>query len=62
MNLGGSRHRWNRELIKVKVEDDDLRKVMKEMKEIQESIGAINVNISENRKQRKMIPTSRANV
>ena len=57
-----SRPRRNRELIKVKVEDDDSRKVMKEMKEIRESIAELNVHLSENRKPRKMIPTSRANV
>ena len=59
---GAARPRRNRELIKVKVEDDDSRKVMKEMKEIRESIAELNVHLSENRKQRKMIPTSRANV
>lgn len=49
-----------RELIKVKVEEEeDSRKIMKN---IQDTLAAIQVNLAETRKPRKMVPTSRANV
>ena len=48
-----------KELIKVKVEEDDSQKMMKN---IQETLAAIHVNLAENRKPRKIVPTSRANV
>jgi hypothetical protein len=46
-------------LVKVKVEDTDSRKMMKS---IQQSLEAIKVNLAENRKPRRIVPTSRANV
>ena len=46
-------------MIKVKVENDKLKKFMKS---IQESLKVIKVNQAENRKPRRIIPTSRANM
>jgi hypothetical protein len=56
---GSGRERKGKELIKVKVEEDESRKLMKN---IQETLAAIQVNLAENRKPRKIVPTSRANV
>jgi hypothetical protein len=46
-------------VVKVKTEDPDSRKMMRS---IQESLEAIKVNLAENRKPRRIVPTSRANV
>ena len=46
-------------VVKVKIEKDDSKKVMQS---IQETLEAIKVNLTENRKPRKIVPTSRANV
>ena len=46
-------------VVKVKIEKDDSKKMMKS---IQESLEAIKVNLTENRKPRKIVVTSRANV
>ena len=46
-------------VVKVKIEKDDSKKMMKS---IQESLEAIKVNLTENWKPRKIVPTSRANV
>ena len=65
----GSKH-WNRgqshfrdrigkSVVKVKIEKDDSKKMMKNM---QESLEAIKVNLTENQKPRKIVPTNRANV
>jgi len=48
-----------RTIVKVKTEDSDSKKVMKS---IQESLEAIKVNLVENRKPRRIVPTSRSNV
>ena len=56
---GNGKDRKGKELIKVKDEADDL---MKMMKNIQDTIAAIHVNLAETRKPRRTIPTSRANV
>jgi hypothetical protein len=56
-----SKRRGQREktVVRVKTEDPDSKKVMKS---IQESLEAIKVNLAENRKPRRMVPTSRSNV
>src|SRR5450759_3815468 len=46
-------------VVKVKIEKDDSKKVMQN---IQETLEAIKVNLTENRKPRKSVPTSRANI
>jgi hypothetical protein len=46
-------------IVKVKTEDADSRKMMKS---IQQSLEAIKVNLAENRKPRRIVPTSRTNV
>jgi len=46
-------------MVKVKTEDADSKKMMKS---IQESLEAIKVNLAENRKPRRVVPTSRTNV
>ena len=46
-------------VVKVKTEDADSKKMMKN---IQESLEAIKVNLAENRKPRRVVPTSRSNV
>lgn len=46
-------------VVKVKKEEEESKKVLKG---IQESLEAIRVNLAENRKPRKLVPTSRANV
>jgi len=56
---GNGKDQKGKELVRVKVEEDESRKVMKS---IQETLAAINVNLAESRKPRKVIPTSRANV
>ena len=58
-NRGNEKGRRSTALVKVKVEEDESRKVMKS---IQETLAAIQVNLAENRKSRKLVPTSRANV
>ena len=58
----GKRSNWNRkgkEIWKVKIEDDDQKQFMKS---IQESLEAIKVNLADNRKPRRIVPTSRTNV
>ena len=54
-----NRNRKGKEIRKVKVEDDDQKQIMKS---IQESLEAIKVNLADNRKPRRIVPTSRANV
>ena len=49
-----------REFIKVKVEGEKNSRRM--MKNIQETLAAIQVNLAESRKPKKIVPTSRANV
>ena len=56
---GNGKDRKGKELIKVKVEADDSLKMMKN---IQDTLAAIQVNLVENRKPRRIVPTSRANV
>ena len=51
--------RKGKSVVKFKIEKDDSKKMMKN---IQESLEAIKVNMMENRKPRKIVPTSRANV
>jgi hypothetical protein len=46
-------------IVKVKAEDADSKKMMKS---IQQSLEAIKVNLAENRKPRRIVPTSRTNV
>ena len=53
------RDRKGKELRKVKIEDDDQKRFMKS---IQESLEAIKVNLADNRKPRRIVPTSRTNV
>lgn len=53
------REKADKRTVKVKVEDDDSKKMMKS---IQESLEAIKVNLADNRKPRRIIPTTRANV
>ena len=55
-----SNRNWKgKEIRKVKVEDDNQKQIMKS---IQESLEAIKVNLADNRKPRRIVPTSRANV
>ena len=54
-----SRNRKGKEIRKVKIEVDDQKRFMKN---IQESLEAIKVNLMDNRKPRRIVPTSRANV
>ena len=55
-----SNRNWKgKEIRKVKIEDDDQKRFMKS---IQESLEAIKVNLTDNRKPRRMVPTSRTNV
>ena len=54
-----TRNRKGKEIRKVKVEDDDQKQIMKS---IQESLEAIKVNLADNRKPRRIVPTNRANV
>ena len=56
---GNGKDRKGKELIKVKVEADDSVKMFKN---IQDTLAAIQVNLAENRKPRRTIPTSRANI
>jgi Zinc knuckle len=51
--------RASRKPVKVKVEEDDSKKLMKT---IQESLEAIKVNLADNRRPRRMVPTTRTNV
>ena len=53
-----NQNRKGKEIRKVKMEDDDQKQ---KMKSIQESLEAIKVNLVDNRKPRKIVPTSRAN-
>ena len=53
------RDRKGKELRKVKIEDDDQKRFMKS---IQESLEAIKVNLADNQKPRRIVPTSRTNV
>jgi hypothetical protein len=46
-------------VVKVKVEKDDQKKMFKDL---HETLEAIKVNLADNRKPRKTVPTSRANV
>ena len=48
-----------KESVKVKIEDDEQKAVMKN---IVEALEAIKVNLAKNRKPRQIVPTSRANV
>ena len=54
-----NRNRKGKELRKVKIEDDDQKRFMKS---IQESLEAIKVNLADNRKPRRIVPTSRTKV
>ena len=54
-----TRNRKCKETQKIKVEDDDQKQIMKN---IQESLEAIKVNLADNRKPRWMVPTSQSNV
>jgi hypothetical protein len=56
---GNGKDRNGKKIVKVKVEEDDSRKMMKN---IQDTLAAIQVNLAENRKPIKTVPTSRANV
>ena len=53
------KERTGKKIVKVKMEDDDSKKFMKS---IQESLEAIKVNLADNRKPRRIVPTTRANV
>ena len=63
----GKRGSWNRnqkdkkgkEPVKVKLEDNDHKAFMKN---IADALEAIKVNLADNRKPRRIVPTSRANV
>ena len=46
-------------MVKVKEEEDDLKRITKS---IQEALEVIKVNLADNRKPRRTVPTSRANV
>ena len=48
-----------KDIRKVKIEDDDQKRFMKS---IQESLEAIKVNLADNRKPRRIVPTSWTNV
>ena len=54
-----NRNRKGKELRKVKIEDDNQKRFMKS---IQESLEAIKVNLADNQKPRRIVPTSRTNV
>ena len=54
-----SRNRKGKKIRKVKIEVDDQKRFMKN---IQESLEAIKVNLTDNWKPRRIVPTSRANV
>ena len=54
-----SRNRKGKETQKVKLEDDNQKQVMKN---IQETLEAIKVNLTDNQKPRQIVPTSRANI
>ena len=54
-----TRNRKGKEPLKVKVEDDNHKQVMKSILEMLE---AIKVNLAESRKPRRIVPTNRANV
>ena len=54
-----NRNRKGKEIRKIKIEDDDLKRFMKY---IQESLEAIKVNLADNRKPRRIVPTSWTNV
>ena len=54
-----SRNQKGKESQKVKVKDDDQKQIMKN---IQESLEAIKINLADNRKPRRMVFTSRANI
>ena len=56
---GSGKNRKGKELAKVKVEEDDSWKMMKN---IQDTLATIQVNLAENRKPRRTVPTSWANV
>ena len=56
---GSGKVRKGNELIKVKVEDDNSRRMLKN---IQDTLAAIQVNLAESRKPMRTVPTSRANV
>ena len=58
-NRNHARDRKGKGVVKVKIEKDDSKKMMKS---IQESLEAIKVNLTENKKPRKIVPTSQANV
>ena len=54
-----NRNRKGKEIRKVKIEDDEQKKFMKN---IQESLEAIKVNLADNRKPRRVVSTSRTNI
>ena len=54
-----NRNRKGKEIRKVKIEDDDQKRFIKS---IQESLEAIKVNLADNQKPRRLVPTSRTNV
>ena len=54
-----TRNRKGKKIRKVKVEDDDQKQIMKN---IQESLEAIKVNLADNRKPKRIVPTSRTNI
>ena len=54
-----NRNRKGKEIRNVKVEDDDQKQMMKS---IQELLEAIKVNLANNQKPRRIVPTSRANI
>jgi hypothetical protein len=54
-----SKSRREKIVVKVKAEDPDSKKMMRS---IQQSLEAIKVNLADNRKTRRVVPTSRANV
>ena len=56
---GNGKDQRGKELIKVKVKEDDSRRLLKN---IQDTLAAIQVNLAESRKPRRTTPTSRANV
>lgn len=57
--LSKSKGPRDKAVVKVKTEDTDSKKMMRS---IQESLEAIKVNLAENRKPRRIVPTSRSNV
>ena len=54
-----TRNRKSKETRKVKVKEDDQKQIMKS---IQESLEAIKVNLADNRKSRRIVPTSQTNM